>query len=521
MKIVLQDLFSVEMRGSRVLLISSSGNKRFRYRMEPIEKDNRGSSSNKPIKVYFGDQSIYLNKKKFKRFLQNQLPEGESVKSVHALWKKLQSQSISPRIDSSVSLVDPFKENFISFRKKMERIISGNPDAMSTDDFLELKLLHRELKRMAKLSPDSKEIVALNWDYIEFIRESVALILFKRGMRLIKETPSIAKDRNHSSHYRGVDLIFKLLRDVEPNPKLRRVRLMESKQFRHDFKVRFWRVFLEAKPLLGRSWLIEEKYDLSRNITWLHGTNSSALAVMLHLNRINKTEKPILMPTGKLVVEYQTPPFSGELDWGILSSGINQSSLSGVKLCHFVLAAQYAKQPGSAFNLEREVLFIRENLQRRDASFEISPRLYLAYLRLMRLGVEPQLIDEFKQKVQSHIEAGTLDLRRNPWLNKFLESPVEPFEFDETEKRLLDTAFPIVFGSFTLDNLKYPSSDLSDSIEFIRYAEVSYEGSVALTDQVQLAFTDEQHIEELREILLPWGVQVFSLDVGLLLSKIT
>jgi hypothetical protein len=104
-----------------------------------------------------------------------------------------------------------------------------------------------------------------------------------------------------------------------------------------------------------------------------------------------------------------------------------------------------------------------------------------------------------------------VDLVQMDTLDKELESiyhlfdTVRPLELNSEERNLIGSSFPIVWASCTLRPVYFSSG--------IR-GEIVVQQSAKLGADIQLAFTDKEHMETLRKQVFPFGVAVMSFEAA-------
>ncbi|NGX41876.1 MAG: hypothetical protein K940chlam7_00150 [Chlamydiae bacterium] len=262
---------------------------------------------------------------------------------------------------------------------------------------------------------------------------------------------------------------------------------------------------------------------LSRGqITWLHGTRSPALAVML------ATDKT-LHPTGDLL-EKNIFPLSGELGMGISEGGVNRANISGTPLSKLgvEVTTSYAKDFKAGIQEEwdhlsetrlREVLKLTEDTLKNDPKLQgrfasgtkfdwLSTQIYMERLKVIDPEFQGKvsqldetimkLITECKQEKKEYLA---------PFLEKLLEKTgKKPFIQPTQEIRdCVTDSFPIVLGSQTVVG-KLIAPHLDEHI---------VEGALKL-EKTQIAFTDAQYVERLQGYVDDAGLEIEVMDFSAL-----
>lgn len=171
--------------------------------------------------------------------------------------------------------------------------------------------------------------------------------------------------------------------------------------------------------------IYRESHDAYRTvqhheITWIHGSRSSALPIMKLYQRMKKTGTPALVPTG-ILLQHNLAPLSGELCNGINSFvGVNRDALSGVDRYHFETAESYARggktgitsffaaSGGFAFKAHTEKKWVQHFVEQpvRQTMTTGLNRLKIAVIRLLQMqsiGREElkKQVREIQQKIHN------------------------------------------------------------------------------------------------------------------------
>lgn len=562
----------------------------------------------------------------------------EKVKNTAQVIKPSSPPEPKPQPAKQQQPINPFD--------RISEIIERPIETMEVETFIELKNLNRQLKRQIQSDPDQK-LLDLQTQYKEFLKKSIVLQLFKGAVKLLKEDNEnkLHNQRGEEPVYRTIDILFKFAKEVEADPSKRREKILHDKELRQKMKVRIWKAYRDSLPLL-QSQKAEDPLRLNaqHDIKWVHGTKSSALAMMLHLARIGKVAKPALIPTGELIKKHKAPPLSGELMMGIIAIGVNQEHISGVRFKDFTVSARYAAGEDYGINVEAEKEIIdtfNEVIQQKPAKLPpLFQRFHVAILRLLRTGQRPELIqqckivlqntlkhfppappvqdlyrkyanlismeleripenaqplnrlpqpgellvyksgttgkyhivpvtsvnknnnfevfykgnfssiasqnkyplfvlteDELKklsigrpevdpvelQKVEERLKTPSMELREKKIFEEMLHDieTIKPYEFNTLEQELIKNPAPLVFATLDEKKMVPVQAEIHDSNVLVPGAEKAIKGELALGNDLQIAFTNEKNLERMRRVLAPLGVQVFSFDTGLLLSKLT
>lgn len=154
-------------------------------------------------------------------------------------------------------------------------------------------------------------------------------------------------------------------------------------------------IFLSAKesiPVLLKN----------RKITWISGSRSAAIPIMLRL------KQPALVPTGQLL-KHNIVPLTGELGAGVSARGVNKNALSGMDLTGLEVCMSYAKTNGFIFDPQKEIQFIRNFNP--TYGWQIN-RLKIAVLRLLLMNQKTEDLADLKNYIQDIILPQIPQLRK-------------------------------------------------------------------------------------------------------------
>lgn len=154
-------------------------------------------------------------------------------------------------------------------------------------------------------------------------------------------------------------------------------------------------------------------YDLARSIVWVTGTRTASL---VGLDQVAKKhdDARALIPTGSLL-DMNIVPLTGELGFGILSTGVNRKGLSGTEFSNFKLAHEYSCEEKFICDLNKEVVFI-ESVTHLNVS-QTFLRLKASVLRLIHCNAENDLLRKSRKHI-SEVILPKLSKRPTGWENK-------------------------------------------------------------------------------------------------------
>lgn len=258
----------------------------------------------------------------------------------------------------------------------------------------------------------------------------------------------------------------------------------------------------------------------NRPISWLHGTRSPALAVML------ATDKT-MHPTGKLL-ERNIIPLSGELGTGIIAGGVNQENISGTSVSKLGIAttlnysSKYKVSVANEWervsinNLDGLLKYAELTLKTNpNLEGEFGDRVKLFWLQVGLYAERLKVLDpDFADKIvevgaylDKVIEEKKEDPEQLSILNlltdlrlKFDTPPfIEPTE--SIRESVLDS-FPIILAASNITKTKI-AEDMDEHI---------VKGSISL-ENISVAFTPSENVLRLRELIDQAGLKIEVMDL--------
>lgn len=258
--------------------------------------------------------------------------------------------------------------------------------------------------------------------------------------------------------------------------------------------------------------------DLLRDhdpLIWLTGTNSYTLVAMHNARALGVYPDLRLVPTGELL-SYNLVPLAGELGAGIEKKGINISHLSGVMPGAFKGAIYYATEKEFMFDplKAKESIFseLRSIFELQREKPENLNRFKIALLRALYFT---ELSLEQKQHIKHSINEAFSAMDGEVELKEELIKEFETL-IDKTSQALLPEAikrlysvpsFPLILGSCSI-----PSDDLRAARGSCITGELVYRGHLSLGRDIQVAITDDAHLELARVAFAETTVKVLSLS---------
>jgi hypothetical protein len=108
----------------------------------------------------------------------------------------------------------------------------------------------------------------------------------------------------------------------------------------------------------------------------------------------------------------------------------------------------------------------------------------------------------------SHLQDLALTLSEALWLRKFKQALTSeiPIRFTLEKLEMLKAPYPIVFSSSTAEAVPLQQESFT--------TETLFPGRALLGRDIQMAFTDKDHVEPLQRDLEPYGVRVFPLETA-------
>lgn len=256
-----------------------------------------------------------------------------------------------------------------------------------------------------------------------------------------------------------------------------------------------------------------------KKMTFIHGTHSGTAVLVARTTCA-------LMPFGNLL-KLGIFPVSGELSAGIKM--INSTSISGMGMdkAGFKTTAGYASDPRYRFNLldaqrtgsiehARELIEQASQLDQPSTAVELQwDHLRIAIYRraLMDETFDERAREELSLLIGSQValwaeqesEVAAAHIGYARGVLDTLGAREKAPELEEQEKRLVDLAFPVIFGSNTVKATPRPQGVTG---------EVGVAGDAALGTDIQVAFTKPAYVELLATLLGPHGIEVAPLDAA-------
>lgn len=260
----------------------------------------------------------------------------------------------------------------------------------------------------------------------------------------------------------------------------------------------------------------------SKQLTWLHGTRSPALAVMLN------TQKE-LIPTGQLL-NRNIYPLTGELLEGISEGGVNQTKLSGTAMSKL----------GAKTTLEYSKDFVSQQINEWNFLSRISQTVdYAEYvlgddpklegkfavnfkLDFIRLGIFIERLKvtdpEFETKIVSfRDQLDTLIMAKignapDALIDRLLDLRFrcDTPPFIQPNQMVLDcinNSFPIILASASAKGKPQKGTGFLD--------EHTVKGTLHLSN-IAIAFTEPEHVDRLKKYISDAGLNIEVLDFNAL-----
>lgn len=258
-------------------------------------------------------------------------------------------------------------------------------------------------------------------------------------------------------------------------------------------------------------------------ISWLHGTRSPALAVMIATDRT-------MHPTGKLL-ERNIIPLTGELKIGITGSGANIENISGTSVSRLGVETviSYASDFKASVTEEwkkvslahiNKIIMLTESTLANDPNLEgrfaestkfdwLQVGLYVERLKV----IDPDYSEKISE-VKSHLEKLILDRQEkseNKKLLEFLENLLDkcdkpPFiEPTESIRSSVMESFPIVLAA----------SDVVGTLIDEYLDEYAVKGLIGL-EKISIAFTTSENVDRLKKLIEEADLDIEVMDFNAL-----
>lgn len=251
--------------------------------------------------------------------------------------------------------------------------------------------------------------------------------------------------------------------------------------------------------------ILFDDFFKKHHFVWLTGNTSSVFIGIKLLE--NHKEQAALVPSGQLFKKFAFKPFSGEME----EAGITKDHLSGMPMMGIDTCLWYSKK--YIFNedeSEKTVFNFIKNKKEGVCSFNF-PSVKTAIHRLISVksrnisSIHKQIVDLQKKALKPDDHAQVNEIL------KIFEMQLTLPSLKEEDVQLLKHQFPIIWGS----------SNVRKKIERCRSdvrGEIVVQGKLVLGEDLQVAFTTNDKLEDLEEKLKNKKIRVFNLDTAALLA---
>lgn len=434
------------------------------------------------------------------------------------LSKKIHEAAIT---DKEISLSD--YKVIKTVKRDLKREIQHEEADLNKVGNMFLSIFDRKVQqRTNDLRTKKAEYESLKTAYSELVTANPSLNEVNRISKVIKNLMPIANSM-FNENYSNIDSSLK--------------NEFEEVSKRYGLLQNFQAVMSSDNPQLKDQFLGSivdglEQIRMSRqlknsHITFLHGTRSPAMAVMLATDRT-------MHPTGDLLSKHNIIPLTGELGQGILpGSGINNSNISGTSLSKLGVktTVEYAKDFNPIKNNNssewkyfeesniNKKLKLAENELKNNPNLEgswgdgikfdfLKAEILIGRLKVMDPDFEKnsvkfvELLDKLEIKYTSENKEYML-----PFINNWkIACQAPPFiEPTENLRSLIQNSFPVILGSTIIQPVVSPNvNDLDEHI---------VKGDIPL-EQMSVAFTEPEYVAQLEELLMSnnMNIEVMTFD---------
>jgi hypothetical protein len=438
-------------------------------------------------------------------------------------------------------------DNLTEKFKKAEVIIGSlsNDHFKSINQINELKNLKKEIKQLIKTQKkiggtsrwlsrifgakvyNAEELKEIEAKYNQFVKKYDEIVESHPGFKAAREVSKAIRvarsalgeadqnwlrvDEEFRKHFEETVKLLSGLGDIQLfiGPK--------SEATTRDWES-FRQTLIHASTQLRSAEALQKK-----TITWMHGTRSPALAVMLSMDKV-------MRPTGVLI-ERGVYPLTGELGVGITpGTGVNVSKISGTsgsqKGVKVVQGYAFGYKVDITNDWERlsdpklsHLIEWTTEILKLDPEFKtqygvhnkydwLATEIYLGRLKIIDPDFNKK-VPELKERLSNLIKECEISKKEEivPYLKKILVACDTP-PFIEPSELIRDSvvhSFPIILASTSIDLLtetKLKSQNLD---------EFAFEGELPL-ERIQVAFTEKEQVEKLQSYITSQGLSIKVLD---------
>ena len=293
---------------------------------------------------------------------------------------------------------------------------------------------------------------------------------------------------------------------------------------------RFWFAKMSENLLNALEKIQMDPLLSKHSITWVHGTKSTSIPSIL--------QQKGLVPLGKLI-ERGIAPFSGEIS----GAPYNQIGLSGEMLTRsweegdgqnyfglstrLMVSLHYSSKKRAGFEHKME-FNIEQSWQRLTPDLiekiiqEKTERDKLTKVSLIKVDIlRVRMSDpEFERKIEPLkiiLEKASKESPNDPILQSISQTFYCPLPFipsPEDREKWLAKSFPVVFASLTSSPLfVWRPENKSYALEFLASEKM-------LGQDLQYAFTENEHVNTLQQALLPFDMKVYPFDAAFALETL-
>jgi hypothetical protein len=389
-----------------------------------------------------------------------------------------------------------------------------NPSLISIDKIREIRALKKEIKG-ALSQEGGREKELLEQQFTQLKKNWNALTTLHFLLRELKELKIEFKAQKPTQRFLRFFSLF------GPNATYGLERAKEHLGILFGDGGQRWKEMIDRVLIAAKS-VEEDTFLHHHQIVWLHGTKSSSLPLLL--------KERAVAPMGDLLAR-GVAPLCGEICGS--ESSLNKEDISGEMLSSHWEEGEYddfyfdastrllinllyaSKEKGYHFNengFDPEKVWLRATAEflNKIIHGEVPAnawsvlRVDILRLRMTDREADSKLLP-LKGAVEKRREETTnQEIRDN--LGKLLHALTSPIAhtFTAEELEMIKTPYPIILGSTTADPIPFPDNYC--------VKEHLFHGRAELGQDIQIAFTLAEKVEELQQLLRPLDVRVYPFD---------
>lgn len=506
------------------LIIKAAYRKKYTLEVLGVKKDE----------VEAGQKSAALHKKSIKGLKMPAKQQQSLLKSIQDFKEKFEEKL---NTDEGSAIFTLFKENpknenvdIAETSRQLDQYLS-DIKSYSKDSEKVIKLVYLALQNILEKQPSQEKLDLAKLVYkrtSEFLRKNTDKSYLKEYNHYLNSELFEAYDISPKPSSYLLDKVQKINGDFQTNhvglvfllKQLRKQIKLATKLEKIKIKVQ------DNEEIKNIPEELQKKAFDYLGITWLHGAKAFVIASAC------ETSNGEILPAGELK-KRKLQVITGEMEIGASAIGVNKESISGVNLSHVERGIRYAQ--GFKFELDKEVSNCQDllnmsfteldNFLNYHGSFsrkieslkrvrDLHPEKYeqdkpLLQNQLLKIyeGLKTHIFDKKPNEIfkwhDNYYTSGFYSfLKAVEEFEDILNSPIEKPNHNIDNDQAQELAnIPTVFASTTKYGLPQKLSPMEEPSEEI------YPGNLALGKDLQIIFTNDENIENVRDLINKYGLQ--------------